>query len=392
MQAISNVAVIGAGAMGSALAALLADRGLGVTLLDLDRSAAATAIARQQKRGNLSSPGSVARITVGTVESDLSLLACADWIIEAAAEDLAVKQAIFAAVNKNRKRGSIVSSSTSTIRLAQLVDDMAKDDARDYLVTHFFNPPQAMKLLEVVAGPRTRSSALKSISRVASDRLDRTVLHCRDTPGFIANRIGNFWMAVALDEAVSRGIAVEEADAILGKPFGTPGGIFGLLDYVGIELLPVGWGSLQRALPDSDPLQRYAAKPPLFAMMIEAGTIGRKTGAGFRRKADDGRMQVLDIASRQYRDERAVSAETVCGGDADAKAIIRHPGTCGEFARAVWGEVFRYASALIPEIADGPDQIDLAMREGYGWREGPFELIGRIGEIPPTPQKSEHEL
>lgn len=379
MVHISNVAVIGAGVMGAGIASLLASAGLAVTLLDLDPEAAAKAVSRQSVLGNFTDPAAAGRVQTGSSVSDLGMVADADWIIEAATERLETKRRIFASINAIRKPGSIISSNTSTIRLAQLVEGMAESDAQDFLITHFFNPPRRMRLLELVSGPKTRTEATGSIATIAGEQLGRCVVRCRDTPGFIANRIGNFWMAVAIHEAVARGVSVEDADAVLGEPFGTPAGIFGLLDLVGIDLLPSGWGSLKSALGPGDAFQAYPSEPPLIAAMIAQGRLGRKAGAGFYRRLADGQIETLDLEQRAYRPGRTSSLPALAATAGDPRRLMSLDDPVGRFAAAVMGRTISYAASLVGEIADEPEQIDEAMREGYGWRRGPFELIGGLG-------------
>lgn len=375
MDEIRHVAVIGAGVMGAGIATLMANAGLSVTLLDIHPGAASSAVSRQLANGGFADPVLAGRVRTGSSVADLGMVADADWIIEAAAERIDIKRRIFAAVEMVRKPGSIVSSNTSTIRLSQLVEGLERASAQDYLITHFFNPPHAMRLLELVAGPLTRAEAVDAIAGIAEEKLDRRVVRCRDTPGFIANRIGNFWMAVAVDEAVRLDMDIEEADAVIGPPFGAPAGIFGLLDLVGIDLLPVGWRSLQSALSESDPFQQYAAEPPLIGAMIAEGRVGRKAGAGFFRKDSDGQWQALDLRTQTYRPRRPASSLMLSAAEGDLRALMEREA----FASTVMGRTLAYAASLIPEIADTPEQVDEAMREGYGWKYGPFELIEKLG-------------
>ncbi len=379
MDSVRVAGVIGAGVMGAGIAALFANAGVGVILLDLDPSLAAAGLARQVKLGAFDDATLVDGIRVGSSVSDLALLAQADWIVEAAIERLDVKRQIFGALDGVRKPGSIVSSNTSTILLAKLISGMDLAKAQDILITHFFNPPRLMPLMELIAGPIARPEAAEQVAEFAERRLGRFVVRCRDTPGFIANRIGNYWMAVALHEAVANGLDVEEADAVIGKPFGLPAGIFVLLDLVGIDLLPAGWASLQSSLPAEDPIQAYPAEPPLIARMIAEGRIGRKSGAGFRRRAQDGTFEVIDLASGEYRPSRPVVSAALDASQNDLRALMSHESPGGRFAATVMESTLAYAASLVPEIADLPQAIDQAMRWGYGWQQGPFELIQRIG-------------
>ncbi|RWR26546.1 3-hydroxyacyl-CoA dehydrogenase/enoyl-CoA hydratase family protein [Sinirhodobacter populi] len=379
-MAINKVAVIGAGLMGSGIAAHLANAGVDVLLLDLQKSFADAGVTRQLKAGGFMDPAFAARITTGSTD-DLGLVSDADWIIEAIAERLELKQALYAALDAVRKPGSLVSSNTSTIQIAALTAGQSDSFANDFLITHFFNPPRQMRLLEIVAGPGTRPEAVSIIRDFGDRRLGKDVVLCRDTPGFIANRIGSYWMAAAMNEAIRLGLDVEEADLVLGKPFGIPStGIFGLLDLVGIDLMPMVLRSLQAAVPKDDAIHDHDAEPGLIARMIAEGRIGRKSGAGFVRLSSDRKSrEVTDLATGAYRPQRPARSESLDAAKGDARALMEHSAPGGRFAAFVMERTLFYAASLLPQIADGPDAVDQAMRSGYGWKEGPFELIDRLG-------------
>jgi 3-hydroxyacyl-CoA dehydrogenase len=376
---MKNAAVIGAGVMGAGIAAQLADAGLSVTLLDLDTTTAEGGLARQINGNGFADPAAPARIRTGSSLSDLAALTSADWIIEAASERIDVKQRLFAAIDAVRKPGSIVSSNTSTILRARLIEGMPPSLSPDFLITHFFNPPRWMRLLELVSGPENDPAMVTRMADFAEQRLGKSVVRCRDTPGFLANRIGNFWMAAAVHEAVAHGLEVEEADAVLGKPFGAPTGVFALLDLVGIDLVPVAWHSLQAALPAEDMFQTYTAEPPLIVRMIAEGQRGRKAGAGFMRRLPDGSFETLDLIRHEYRPTRSDTPMALDHALGDLRAILTHPSPAGRYAAAVWSRTLAYAASLVPAVAASADPIDRAMRYGYGWALGPFELIERIG-------------
>jgi 3-hydroxyacyl-CoA dehydrogenase len=382
MSAINKAAVIGAGVMGSGIAAHLANAGLEVVLLDLDKNFAREAIARQLKAGGFMRADFAGRVTPGAI-SELSLLADADWIVEAVAEKLEIKRDLFQKLDAVRKPGSIVSSNTSTIPLDALTSGLPPRFAADFLITHFFNPPRYMRLLEIVTSAQTRPDALAAISDFADIRLGKGLVTCKDTPGFIANRIGCYWLAAGLVEALARGVSVEEADAIIGRPFGIPStGIFGLLDLIGIDLMPHILDSLHKTLPATDPAQAYSFNIPLVQKMIADGRTGRKSGAGFFRQATrDGRKirEVMDFETGDYRKLEKPELQSLAVGAKDLRALLAHGDRGGGYARAVMGQTLAYAAALVPEIADLPCEVDDAMRMGYAWERGPFELIDAVG-------------
>lgn len=381
MTGIRKAAVIGAGVMGSGIAAHLANAGLDVVLLDMETKFAEAGVARQLKAGGFMDPDFAGRIRTGSTKDDLALLADADWIVEAVAEKLDIKQSLYRALDGVRKQGSIVSSNTSTIPLHALMAGLPESFAADFLITHFFNPPRIMRLLELVSGTATKPEVTAAIHDFADRQLGKSVVVCKDTPGFIGNRIGNYWMVVAQNEAIELGLDVEEADAIIGKPFGIPStGIFGLLDLVGIDLMPTILRSLQNATPAGDAVKDYDAEPPLIARMIAENRLGRKSGAGFVRLSPDRKSRdVTDLKTGEYRPQKPVSSESLDASGGDPRALMEYPGTGGRYAAIVMEKALAYAAALVPEIADTPDAVDEAMRAGYGWKQGPFELIDRLG-------------
>ncbi|MDQ0564196.1 3-hydroxyacyl-CoA dehydrogenase [Rhizobium mesoamericanum] len=381
MATIKKAAVIGAGVMGSGIAAHLANAGLDVVLLDIEKKFAEGGVARELKAGGFMDPAFAERIRTGSTTEDLRLVADADWIVEAVAEKIDIKQALYRAVDELRKAGSIVSSNTSTIPLQALTAGLPESFAADFLITHFFNPPRIMRLLELVSGHATKPEVTATISDFANRELGKSVVTCKDTPGFIGNRIGNYWMLVAQNEAIDLGLDVEEADAIIGKPFGIPStGIFGLLDLVGIDLMPTIIRSLQNATPASDAVKDYDAEPALIARMIAENRLGRKSGAGFVRLSPDRKSRdVTDLKTGEYRPQKPISSKSLDASGGDPRALMEHPGLGGRYAAVVMEKSLAYAASLVPEIADTPEAVDEAMRTGYGWKLGPLELIDRLG-------------
>src|SRR5215469_532979 len=409
---INKVAVIGAGVMGSGIAAHVANAGIPVVLLDIvpagakNRNALAEgAIERLLKTdpAPLMHRDFARRITPGNLEDHLGLLAECDWIVEAVLEKLEVKHATYQKIEAVRKEGSIVSSNTSTIPLRDLVEGQSERFAGDFLITHFFNPPRYMRLLEIVGGPKTRADAVAAIDEFCDLRLGKGVIHAKDTPGFIANRIGGMWIQSALQAAFDLGLTVEEADAIMGRPFGMPRtGIFGLLDLVGIDLTPQVAASMQRTLPKDDPYLRLYKDRPLIAKMIADGYTGRKGKGGFYRltKTAEGRVkESIDLSTGQYR--ASVEPQLASIHERKPAALLQHEDRGGQYARRVLAHTLAYAAALVPEIADDVVAVDEAMRWGYTWKFGPFELIDQIGadnviallkservDVPPLLQKA----
>jgi len=384
---IQRCAVLGAGLMGAGIAAHLANAGLPVLLLDRvlpegPRSGAAEgAIARMLKADPqpLMLPEIARLITPGNFEDDLAGLGECDWIIEVVVEDLAAKRALYDRIDAVRKPGSIVSSNTSTIPLRALAGKQSAAFRADFCITHFFNPPRYMRLLELVTGPETRPEVGATLDALCDVRLGKGVVRCKDTPGFIANRIGTHWITVAVNEAIARGVSVEDADAV-HRPMGIPKtGVFGLVDLVGLDLMPLVSTSLLMTLPPDDDFRRVFQEQPLLSRMIAEGSTGRKGKGGFYRMGKGRVKEAIDLRTGEYRIAGKPKLEAVEAGRRDLRALVSHPSAAGEYARAVLVQVLAYAASLVPAIAEDIPSVDAAMRLGYAWEQGPFELMDKLG-------------
>ncbi len=375
---IKRCAVLGAGLMGSGIAAHLANAGLPVLLLDMP-GRAAEAVLRMKKAEPqmLMLPENARLITPGSFEDDMGGLAEVDWIIEVIVEDLGAKRALYDRIDAARRPGSIVSSNTSTIPLRALAGKQSEAFRRDFCITHFFNPPRYMRLLELVTGPMTRPEIAEALTELCDVRLGKGVVRCKDTPGFIANRIGTHWLTVAVNEAIARGVAVEEADAA-HRPMGIPKtGVFGLIDLVGLDLMPLVAVSMLRGLPEGDDFRRVVRDQPLINRMIAEGSTGRKGKGGFYRMNKAGRertLEAIDLQTGAYRPSTQPRLDA-----RDPAALVRHDSPAGAYAGAVLLQVLTYAAGLVPQIADDVAAVDEAMRLGYAWKYGPFELIDQLG-------------
>jgi len=292
MSSIKKVAVIGSGVMGSGIAAQVANAGLPVILLDIvggdsDRNAVAKAAVQRMLKTSpapLMHPRNAKRIQPGNIDDHLEWVSDCDLIIEVVLENLDIKQALYEKLEAHRKPGSIVTSNTSTIPLQHLIQGRSEDFQKHFAVTHFFNPPRYMRLLELVGGPDTDQGTIATLRDFGDRALGKAVVDCKDTPGFIANRIGILWMGVAVRFAFEDGITVEEADAVMGKPVGIPKtGIFGLLDLVGIDLQPHVEQSMLSLLPANDMYREVHRPSPFIEKMIADGLTGRKGKGGFYR-------------------------------------------------------------------------------------------------------------
>ena len=391
-EPIKKVCVIGSGTMGAGIAAQVANAGVPVLLLDVvpkdgnDRDAIAKgAVAKMLKTdpAPFMSKRAAKLVETGNIEDHLDKAGECDWIVEAIVERLDIKQSLYAKLELVKKPGTAVSSNTSTIPLANLVEGRSDQFKHDFLITHFFNPPRYMRLLEIVTGPDTDEGLAMRVEDFADRAMGKRVIRAKDTPGFIANRLGTYWLAVAVNAAMDQGVTVEEADQIGGAPMGVPKtGIFGLIDLVGVDLMPLLSKSLTSTLPEGDPYFETVRPMPLVDKMIAEGFTGRKGKGGFYRleKGTGGKRTKLslDLSTGEYRPE--AKPEKLPGkAEKDLAALVALPGKSGDYAWTILGNVLSYAAKLVGEAADDIVAIDDAMKLGYNWKFGPFELIDKLG-------------
>jgi 3-hydroxyacyl-CoA dehydrogenase len=389
---IKKAAVIGAGVMGTGIAAHLANAGVEVLLLDIvpegasDRSALARGAiekALKTEPAPFMSQRFAKRVTPGNLEDDLGKLADVDWIVEAVIERLDIKSSLYKKLDGVRKPGTVISSNTSTIPLKDLVEGQSAQFKSDFLITHFFNPPRYLRLLELVAGPDTRPEVVEAMTVFGDKALGKAVILCNDTPGFIGNRIGTFWMQSAINATLDLGLSVDEADAVLSRPMGLPKtGVFGLLDLVGIDLIPHIAASLLKSLPKDDWYSRDHRDVPLMNKMIADGYTGRKGKGGFYRINREGGGKVkesIDLKTGEYAKSQKSILESVDAAKAGLRALVEHPDKGGQLAWRVLKESLTYAASLVPEIAADIVKVDEAMRTGFGRKYGPFEMLDQLG-------------
>jgi 3-hydroxyacyl-CoA dehydrogenase len=380
--------------MGLGIAGQLANAGVPVTLLDLpskgdNRNAVCErALERllDERQPGLLHKDFVDRITIGNIEDDLDKIATADWIAEAVVERLDIKKALYRDIDALRKAGSIVSSNTSTIPISLLVEDMPESFRQEFAITHFFNPVRYMRLLELVQGGDTKSEVIECLEEFCDKQLGKGVVVCNDTPGFLGNRVGVYAIQKALHTAFDMGLRPEQADAIFGRPLGIPKtGVFGLYDLIGIDLMSDVAKSLESILPDGDPFHEVAADLPVMARMIDAGLIGNKGGTGgFYRPANPGKdigRKTLDFDSFEYRDVEACRPQAAIDAEltGDFTPLIDLDDELGRFAWEVLSHTLCYAVSLVPDVNESLVAIDDAMKLGYNWIHGPFEMIDMIG-------------
>jgi 3-hydroxyacyl-CoA dehydrogenase len=389
---IKKVAVIGSGVMGSQIAAHITNAGIPVVLLDivlkdqLDQNfLAKSAIEKLTKMdpAPFMHSKNTKLITPGNLEDDLAKLADVDWIIEAVLENPQIKSDLYKKVDGVRKPGSVISSNTSTIPLNVLIQGQSEQFAKDFLITHFFNPPRYMRLLELVTGEKTHAGAAEMIRDFCDRQLGKGVVPCKDTPGFIANRLGVFFIQCAVNAAFELGLSVEEVDAVFSKPTGMPKtGVFGLLDLIGLDLMPLIAKSFLTTLPPDDAYRGVNIAHPLIDKMIADGYTGRKGKGGFYRlnKTETGKVkESIDLKSGAYRASEKVKLSAVENAGKNLRALCETQDKIGQFAWIVLSQALSYAAALVPQIADDIVAVDAGMRLGFNWKFGPFELIDQLG-------------
>ena len=377
---IETVAVLGSGTMGSGIAALCASNGIKVVLLDIGAAAEAAKSRMLEGRAPLlDDPAQADLIATGTFDDDLGKVAEADLIVEAIIEDLDAKRALFEKLDAVRSDGSIIATNTSGIPLRAISDGMPERLRRSVAVTHFFNPVKVMKLVELVPGADTTAQVIAGLDDFLRDRLGKGVVHAKDTVNFIANRIGCFWMLAGLSEA--DGLSIEEVDAAMSAPVGVPAtGLFGLVDLVGLDVMGLVATNLAENLPADDPGRPYVALPGPIKAMLDRGQLGRKTGGGFYRMSkteDGGRLrETYDYNSDSWRE----SATVELAADAQSlRGLLFADSQIGQYAWKVMGGTLCYAAGLVPEISDTIVGIDRAMRWGFAWKQGPFEMLDALG-------------
>ena len=397
-----SIAVIGAGTMGSAIAGQIANAGLNVLLLDMPddtgdevNSRAIDAVEKLKKSDPpaLFSKSCAERIKLGNIRDDMGELAKADWIIEAVVERLDIKKALYQQLAEVIPANAVVTSNTSTIPIRVLVEDMSVDFRRRFAITHYFNPVRYMRLLELVEGEETDPAIMARLKDMNDRVLGKGVVQCRDTPGFLGNRVGVYALQVGLAEAAIHGLAIDHADAVMGRPMGIPKtGIFGLYDLIGVDLMADVVSTLATILPPDDAFHAVGETKnpvaPLIKTMLADGHKGDKSGGGFYRQD---KTQMINLDNGEigpvHADMPAIiaRANTMLADSEDPLSLmISTPDDSADqplvsFARSVLARVFAYAADLIPSVTTTPQDIDDAMKLGFNWQRGPFEMMDAIG-------------
>ena len=384
---IRSVAVLGAGTMGAQIAAHVANAGLPVLLLDVTADAARDGLARARalSPAPFFLPDGAALVRTGGFDTDLDAVAACDWIVEAIVERLDVKQSLFARVDAIRAPHAIVSSNTSGIPIAAVVEGRSDGFRAHALGTHFFNPPRYLRLLEIIPTPATDPEVVEAISAFADHRLGKGVVIAKDTPNFIANHIGLHGVLQIFRAWTAGGFTIEEIDAITGPAIGRPkSATFRTVDIAGIDVLAHVIRNLAERLPDDESRALFTL-PPVVEELVARGWIGAKAGQGFYKKGADGEILTLDPASMTYRAKQSArlgaldAARAVEDPAARVAKLFASADKVGAFLRDTLGSSLVYTARVTPDIAHSIDDVDRAMRWGFGWELGPFETWDAIG-------------
>jgi 3-hydroxyacyl-CoA dehydrogenase len=390
-RVIRSAAVLGAGAMGAQIAAHLANAGVVVRLLDVTETAARAGLDRaiRLRPDPFFTSDGKNLITIGGFDEMASLVVDVDWIVEAVAEQLDVKRSLLARVDACRAPHAIVSSNTSGLSLAAIASDLSPDFRRHWLGTHFFNPPRYLRLVEIIPTADTDPAITADLSRFIDYHLGKGVVMARDAPAFIANHLGVYGVVRLLESAASGTFTIEEIDAITGVAIGRPkSATFRTIDLAGLDILAHVATDLATRLPNDDDRRQFLL-PAFVAHMLDRGLLGDKTGQGFYKKVKTtgGGTEILtlDLGSFEYREARppvlpALGAVTgIDDVGARIRTLFEDTGRVGDLLRGTLGPMLRYAARAWPLMAHSIDDVDRAMRWGFGWELGPFETIDAIG-------------
>ncbi|MFK2826472.1 3-hydroxyacyl-CoA dehydrogenase/enoyl-CoA hydratase family protein [Bacillus sp. B190/17] len=414
---IQKAAVLGSGVMGAGIAAHLANVGIPTLLLDIvprelteeekakgltlndaevRNKIAAGALKRllKQKPAPLTTKKNVSMITAGNLEDDLDQLTDVDWIVEAVVENLAVKKQLFEKVEKYRKPGSIISSNTSGISIEAMAEGRSEEFRRHFLGTHFFNPPRYLKLLEVIPTKDTSPDVLDYMKTFGEDILGKGVVIAKDTPNFIANRIGTYGLLKTIQEMTASGLSAGEVDSITGPLIRRPkSATFRTLDVVGLDTFIHVANNVYEQVEGEE--KRVFDVPDFMKKMRDNGWIGAKSGQGFFKKEDKIILE-LNLETMEYNERKKLKAASIERAkqqkdlEAKWKTLVYSDDKAGTFLWNIIAPVLIYSAQLTGEIADNIVAIDQAMKWGFGWEQGPFEVWDAIG-LEPSIQKMEEE-
>ncbi|MDT0647296.1 3-hydroxyacyl-CoA dehydrogenase/enoyl-CoA hydratase family protein [Zunongwangia sp. F260] len=409
---INKVAVIGSGIMGSGIACHFANIGVEVLLLDiiprelndkekkkglsLEDKAVRNRIVNDSLQASLKSKPSpiyhqdfARRIKTGNLEDDISKVSEVDWIIEVVVERLDIKQQVFENLEKHRQEGTLITSNTSGIPIQQMSEGRSEDFQKHFCGTHFFNPPRYLRLFEIIPGPKTSEEVLQFLNEYGEKFLGKTSVVAKDTPAFIGNRVGIFSIMSLFHMVKDMDMTIEEVDKLTGPVIGRQkSATFRTVDVVGLDTLVHVANGLHKGVPNDEAHDLFAL-PDFIQTMMDNKWLGSKTGQGFYKKIkkDDGSSEIksLDLNTLEYRDQKKANfgtleqTKTIDKVEDRFEVLINGKDKAGEFYRKNFSALFAYASNRIPEITDEFYKIDDAMRAGFGWEHGPFQIWNALG-------------
>jgi 3-hydroxyacyl-CoA dehydrogenase len=392
-----KAAVLGAGTMGAQIAAHLANIGWQVLLLDLTLDHAKQGLERvsKLKPAPFYLPELASRIELGSFETDFPRLKEADWVIEAVVEKPDIKRELWTRVQDYVAPNAVLSTNTSGLSIHEMSDACRDDIKRRFLGTHFFNPPRYLKLLELIPRRETDPDILEGVARFAERVLGKRVVIARDTPGFIANRLGVHSMMVVFPLMQEFGMTIEEVDALTGPLIGNPrSATFRLADIVGLDVMASVAGNLHERLT-TDAEKRVFALPEVVQRLIADGRLGEKTGAGFYRRQKDGTIEALDLNAYEYRPRQKakfphLDALEKLPLEERLRALVSHDSREGRFLWRLHAETLAYAAQHAPDLADDPIAIDHAVKWGFNRELGPFQTWDALG-VRETVERMERE-
>ena len=384
---IKHAAVLGAGVMGAQLSGLFANKGIKTSLFDISIELATSGKNRLKtlKPAPLENPENIDLITPCCYDSDIEKIKQADWVLEAVAENLDIKLKVYDMLLPYLKDSAILTTNTSGITLKELSQNFSLELKNRFMVTHFFNPPRYMQLLELVKSKDTSPETYNIISDFSKNVLDKGFVPAKDTPNFIGNRVGVFGLMSTINIAMKMGMNIETVDALTGTICGRPkSATFRTADVIGLDVLKnVAMTTYQKSKHDES-IEMFNI-PEAMEFLIEKGDLGQKTKAGFYKKDENGNILVLDINSRQYRPIEKIKLgldnEIIESGNIHQRinALITLDSKNGKFFWEILSEMLLYCANRIPEISDTTENIDNAMKWGFGWEIGPFEIWDIIG-------------
>ena len=384
---IEKIAVLGAGVMGAQLAGLFANKGIKTSLFDISKDISISGRERLNtlKPPPLENPGNIHLITPCCYENDMEKIEEADWIIEAVPENINIKISVYNKISSFIKPSAILSTNTSGITLKELTPHLPETLKNRFLITHFFNPPAYMRLLELIKTEDTASDIYTTINDFTQNRLHKGIVPASDTPNFIGNRVGIFGIMSTIKLALEKGITIQETDVLTGKVCGRPNSAtFRTADLIGLDILKNVADTTYKKSTHDESIEVFKI-PHIIEGLIEKGNLGQKTNGGFYKKNKLGDIEVYQADNKDYVPIKKINMDldddVINNGDINQRInyLINLNNKYGDFFWHSISDMLLYCAHRIPEITNDPINIDNAMKWGFGWQFGPFEIWDIIG-------------